>query len=266
MDKKREQLKPIGVFDSGVGGLTVLATAAKLLPQESFIYYGDSANAPYGSKSVEEVRELSLRAAQQLAERGCKALVIACNTATSAAATMLRELLPMPVVGMEPAVKPAVTHGGKILVMATPLTVRERKFLELCARCGTDNSNLLVLPCSGLVELVERGETDGAAAEAALRALFAGIDLAGVTAVVLGCTHYLYLWQTLSKVLPPGVTLVHGNRGTARQLARLLDADGLLNPGQAGGRGVEYLSSGGSDAVERMKQYYQFAEKMEGFL
>lgn len=265
MNKKPMHKKPIGVFDSGVGGLTVLASAVKLLPGELFVYFGDTANAPYGNKSVEEVRELSVRAAKMLLEHDCKALVVACNTATSAAAPLLREMLDIPVIGMEPAVKPAVTRGGKVLVMATPLTVGEKKFKDLCARCGADNGNMLVLPCPGLVELVEQGEISGPIAEKALRTLFAGVDLEGVTAVVLGCTHYLFLQRALAAILPAGVELVDGNLGTVRQLDRLLTDNGLKSSGQASGCCVEFLSSGGADAVARMKQYYQFAyEEMEG--
>jgi glutamate racemase len=251
--------QPIGFFDSGVGGLTVLALAVKLLPGESFIYFGDTANAPYGSKSVDEVRQLSLNAAKLLHDRGCKAMVVACNTATSAAVSLLRETLPFPVIGMEPAVKPALERGGKVLVMATPLTLREEKFRSLCERCGADDEHVVVVPCPGLVEMVERGETEGSEVERTLRQLFAGVDLEGITGVVLGCTHYLFLRKTLSRLLPDNVEFINGNLGTVRQLTRILAKEGLLNGDSPCGNPIEFLSSGGCDSVELYKALFQIA-------
>jgi glutamate racemase len=258
MEKDEMCGKPIGVFDSGVGGLTVLATAVKLLPKESFIYFGDTANAPYGSRSADDVRQLSLAAATRLYEQGCKALVVACNTATGAAVTSLRELLPIPIIGMEPALKPALERGGKILVMATPLTLREEKFRRLCTRCGADQHNAVVLPCPGLVEMVERGETQGPEMEHVLAKLLAGVDMDGVTAVVLGCTHYLFLRTALARMLPAGTAFIDGNYGTTRQLERILKQKGLLCEEQTTST-IKFISSGGNDAVRLLKKLYQSA-------
>ncbi|MDW7652465.1 MAG: glutamate racemase [Bacillota bacterium] len=258
MSQVKEREKLIGVFDSGVGGLTVLALAAKLLPAENYIYFGDTAHAPYGSRSKEEVRRLSLAAAEMLCNRGCKALVVACNTATSAAVRELREIYSVPVIGMEPAVKPALQRGGKVLVMATPLTLKEEKFKRLCSSCGADQDNVTVLPCPGLVEMVERGETEGPLVEQTLARLFAGVDLEGITAVVLGCTHYLFLKKALSRILPVGVEFVDGNLGTVKQLTRLLEANKLLRDGTVAGN-VELLSSGGNSSIVIFKKLYQIA-------
>jgi glutamate racemase len=264
MNKEGLCNQPIGFFDSGAGGLTVLAAAVKRLPRESFLYYGDTAHAPYGSRSADEVRELSMAAGAMLYSRGCKALVVACNTATSAAVVSLRETLPIPVIGMEPAVKPAMQRGGRILVMATPLTLREEKFKRLCSRCGADEQNVIILPCPGLVEMVEQGKTWGAEVEQVLWKLFEGVDLDGVTAVVLGCTHYLFLRRALARLLPRDTAFVDGNDGTVRQLQWILQKNGLLCEGQPSGT-VELLSSGGEDAVHLFEKLYDSAIKeMEG--
>lgn len=254
--------KPIAFFDSGVGGLTVLALAEKLLPGECFVYFGDTAHAPYGGRSVDEVRLFSMQAAQMLAERGIKALVVACNTATSAAVQVLRETFPFPVIGMEPAVKPAMERGGKVLVMATPLTLKEEKFKRLCSRCGVDDEHVVVCPCPGLVEIVEQGKLEGPEVERTLRELLSGVDLHGVSAIVLGCTHYGYLRKALARLLPPDVEFINGNLGTVRQLARVLERDGLLQQEQGSPCEIEFLSSGGDDAVRLFKELYMIA-KME---
>ena len=259
--------RPIGFFDSGAGGLTVLASAVRCLPGESFLYFGDTAHAPYGGRTVEDVRKLSVQAAEMLCRRGCKALVVACNTATSAAVHVLRDMLAIPVIGMEPAVKPALACGGKVLVMATPLTLKEEKFKALCHRCGADEKNVIVLPCPGLVEMVERGETQGPAVEMLLAQLFSGVDLDGVAAVVLGCTHYLFLRRALVRVLPLGVRFVDGNMGTVKQLARVLASESLLVKASSYQKTeIEILSSGGDSSVRLFKELYETAlAEMEGF-
>ncbi|MEA5067560.1 MAG: glutamate racemase, partial [Christensenellaceae bacterium] len=154
--------RPIGVFDSGVGGVSVLRSLVRVLPGERYLYYGDTRNAPYGDRAEAEIRSLTRAAAERLLGQGVKALVIACNTATSAAAEALRCALDIPVIGMEPALKPAaLARGrGKVLVMATAATLRQGKFRALMERYGRD---ALVAPCPGLMEFVERGELDSPA-------------------------------------------------------------------------------------------------------
>ena len=158
---------PIGVFDSGVGGISVLRELVAQMPNENYIFFGDSKNAPYGTKTLEEVQKLTCADAEYLLSRGVKALVVACNTATSAAIRILREkYADMPVIGIEPALKPAVHAGGhpRVLVMATPMTLREEKFHALMQRFESD-AEILRLPCSGLVEYVEQGVLEGAELE-----------------------------------------------------------------------------------------------------
>lgn len=252
------QEKPIAFFDSGAGGLTVLALAARLLPAENFLYYGDTANAPYGTKDKEEVRALSMRAAEFLLAKGCKALVVACNTATSAAVDLLRETFPLPIVGMEPAIKPALAEGGKVLVMATPLTLREEKFRRLYDRYATAKDEVTLLPCPGLVELIESGIIAGPALENFLRGLFSEVDTSGIATVVLGCTHYLFIKATLQKMLP-GVKFIDGNLGTVRQLKRVLTAGKLLRSGPNPARQVEILASGGEQSLVLLQKLYKIA-------
>jgi glutamate racemase len=254
-----ERGKPVGLFDSGVGGLTVLAAAVQLLPAEDFVYYGDTANAPYGEKTKEEVRTLSVRIADMLLNRGCKAIVVACNTATSAAVDLLREVLPVPVIGMEPAIKPALAGGGRVLVMATPLTLQEEKFRDLCRRYCPDGDKIAILPCPGLVELIERGETSGPEVDATLRKLFSAVDLTGVSSVVLGCTHYLFVRDALRRLLPPGTKIYDGNYGTVRQLQRVLEHNNLLRPERERSGNVEFLTSGGRPSLLLFRQLYRLA-------
>ncbi len=241
--------KPIGVFDSGVGGISTLKEMIRQLPGEHFLYYGDMKNAPYGTKTPEEVRRCVGGVVDHLLEKGIKALVIACNTATSAAAAQLRSELTIPVIGMEPALKPAheLRKDGAILVMATPLTLEQEKFSRLMQRYG---DGAIKVPCPGLMELVEEEKTEEAIRY--LRATFAGFDLEKVDAVVLGCTHYVFLREIIRDLLPEHIALTDGNAGTARQLRRVLAARDLLNPGKQGS--VQLETSGAEHQLETMRR------------
>ena len=212
--------RPIGVFDTGVGGISVLKVLNKIMPHECFFYYGDTKNAPYGERAEEDIRRLTLSAANHLMDKKIKALVIACNTATSAAAETLRAQLNIPVVGMEPALKPAACEHttGKILVMATSATLRQKKFLRLMEIYGKD---ALLVSCPGLMEFAERGELNSAALNAYLTERFAPYRHEDVDAIVLGCTHYVFLKQAIGAQWP-GTPLFDGNTGTARRLQSLL--------------------------------------------
>ena len=228
---------PIGVFDSGVGGISVLRELVALMPHENYIFYGDSLHAPYGTKSLEEVRRLSCADADYLLEQGVKALVVACNTATSAAVKTLRQQYgDMPVIGIEPALKPAVLSGEhpRVLVMATPMTLREEKFHQLMERFR-EHAEILPLPCPGLVEFVERGELTGERLARFLTGLFAPYQSEPVDCVVLGCTHYPFVQDTIQQVLGSGVKIFDGGAGTARETHRRLAECGLLNPQNAQG-------------------------------
>lgn len=231
-DVKENSLRPIGVFDSGVGGISVLRELVALMPNENYIFYGDSKNAPYGTKTLAEVQKLTCRDAEYLYGQKVKALVVACNTATSAAIRILRERYPdIPVIGIEPALKPAVLfrENPRVLVMATPMTLREEKFGKLMHRF-CDQARILPLPCPGLVEFVERGELESKELEAFLRELFREYIENPVDAVVLGCTHYPFVRGMIQKVLGPQVMIFDGGAGTARETRRKLAEAGMLNP------------------------------------
>ena len=236
---------PIGVFDSGVGGISVLRHLVREMPEEQFLYFGDSANAPYGTRPAEEIRELTFRAAQHLLDRGCKALVLACNTATSVAAKELRLALPDTVIiGIEPALKPAALRfpGGTVGVIATPATLRDgSKFTRLLAKYESE-CTVIKLPAPGLVELVECGKADSPETEALLRPLLAPWQ-DQLDGLVLGCTHYPFARPVIEKLLPK-TELFDGGAGTARHTRRRLAEAGLLR--EAGKGGVIFENSCGA--------------------
>ena len=238
-----DRFSPIGVFDSGVGGVSVLGELARTLPYEDFLYYGDNLHAPYGTKPEAEVLGYVRGVMDHLIARDVKAVVIACNTATSVAAAALRSELALPIIGMEPALKPAAEQrrGGQILVLATPMTLRLPKFQALYARYG---EGAVPLPCPGLMELVETQAFDQA--RRYLLEHFLAYDMSTVDAVVLGCTHYVFLRPILQEILPPHVLILDGNAGTARQLARVLEQRELLN--RTGGS-IRLETSGDSASV-----------------
>lgn len=220
---------PIGVFDSGLGGLSVVHTLQKLLPNENIIYFGDSARNPYGTRSKEEVRKFSFEIVEQMKKQNVKAIVIACNTATSAAANELRSAYDFDIVGMEPALKPAalMKTPSNIAVWATNLTLHQEKFARLARRFASDHK-IIDVACSKLVELVEADQLDqGDKVDAALHDYLEQSKDAEF--IVLGCTHFLFYKNRLQKLVEPGLQIVDGNEGTVRHLAALLDAKGLLN-------------------------------------
>ena len=244
--------RPVGLLDSGLGGISVLGEALRQLPNEDYVYYGDTANAPYGDKAPEEVLGLVHQAVERLIELRCKAIVIACNTATSVSAGKLRQELALPIIGMEPALKPAsqLPGGGKILVMATRVTLALPKFQALMAQYGRD---AVPVPCPGLMECVERGELEGPQVTALLRQLLGPWLSQPVKAVVLGCTHYPFLRKAIAALFPEGTPLIDGNAGSVRQLRRRLEEEGLLSNRQEPGR-VTFLSSSEDPSVLQRMQ------------
>ena len=237
----------IGVFDSGVGGISVLQALVRELPCESFLYYGDSAHAPYGEKTTEEVLELSRSIVAKLLDAGCKAIVIACNTATSAAGEQLRLEHPsIPIIGVEPALKPAVlaTRDGDVLVMATPMTVRLEKFQRLMDEWGS-KARVHAVPCEGLAARIEQGRLGDADLTELIDSLVGGYANR-VDSVVLGCTHYPFVVNQIKAVLGE-VPFFDGGEGTARQLRRRLVECELLNPNEHEG-GVQFFSSKATSA------------------
>ncbi|MGE5473252.1 MAG: glutamate racemase [Ignavibacteriales bacterium] len=219
---------PVGVFDSGIGGITVLANIIRTLPGQRFIYFGDTKNAPYGTKDSETILKHTMNAADFLLDKGIKALVVACNTATSAGINKLRETLSIPVIGMEPALKLAVDNGngGSIAVMATSLTIRERKFNHLMENFSS-KADVIPVACPGLVELIEAGEWGGPSIHSYLKEKFLDKDIEKITDVVLGCTHYIFIKKAVKDFFGNKVNVLDGNEGTARHLKRVLVSEGL---------------------------------------
>ncbi len=240
-----KQTAPIAVFDSGVGGISVLKEMVKIMPHEDFIYYGDSKNAPYGTKSLEEVRRLTIMHTQELLGQGAKAVAIACNTATSAAVRVLRQMYPdLPLVGIEPALKPAVLSGKNptVLVMATPMTIREEKFHKLLERYE-DQATIYPLPCPGLMEYVESGHANSPEVLEFLEHLLGEYRDKGVDAIVLGCTHYPFVRWAVQEVMGPEVKIFDGGEGTAREMLRRITVADLCNPQQDRIGKVTFMSS-----------------------
>ncbi len=247
----------VGVFDSGVGGISVLRQLAETLPNENFAYFGDSANAPYGEKSREQVVRLSRSIVDQLLDEGAKAIVIACNTATSAAAAELRaDYAHVPIIGVEPALKPATLTPGvkRILVMATPITLRLDKYQQLAEKWGSGHE-VISAPCPGLAARIERGNLDSSDVFELLEQLI-GSYAGAVDAVVLGCTHYPFITRQIREVIGD-VPLFDGARGTALQLQRKLAERGLLSKSSGPGR-VEFLSSKpGADEIALYERFFR---------
>lgn len=237
------------VFDSGVGGISVLRQLRKRMPDEKFLYFGDSANAPYGSRPTEQVRKLTLDAVAALTARyPIKAIVVACNTATAAAIEALRaSYAGCIVVGIEPALKLAADHHptGHIGVMATEVTLREEKFDHLAHRFDKD-CVIDKIPAPGLVERIEAGEGDSAATLCYLRELLRPY-IGKLDALVLGCTHYPFVKHNIQAVLGPRTEVVHGGEGTARETERRLAKAGLLHEGK--GETLLLSSAAGSEAI-----------------
>lgn len=222
----------IAVFDSGVGGISVLRQLRKVMPNERYLYFGDSANAPYGTKSLQEVQRLALSVAQRLVAQGVKALVVACNTATAVAIDVLRETYPdLIVVGIEPALKVGADKypGGHIGVMATPVTLEGEKFHRLLDRF-TDQCRVSLISAPGLADLVEEGMQNSPQGEVLLRRLLEPYR-GKLDALVLGCTHYPFAQKMIQKILGSETELLDGGEGTAAQTKHLLESKGLLYEG-----------------------------------
>ena len=248
---------PIAVFDSGMGGISVLREMVRLMPEEDFIYFGDSKNAPYGTKSMEEVKSLTLNNIAYLLDRyHAKAIGVACNTATSAAVRTLRQMYPdVPLVGVEPAIKPAVNSGDhpRVLVMATPYTIDGEKFQNL-KKIYEESATIYPLPCPGLMEFVERGELYGQDLEDFLHKLMDPYLKKGVDGIVLGCTHYPFVADTIQKIAGNEVTIFDGSFGTARELLRRITAAGL-NQEKSHKGDVTFLNSSGDPGRIRLSRF-----------
>jgi glutamate racemase len=238
----------IGVFDSGVGGLSVLRSIRAALPAENLLYIADSAHAPYGDLSPEHIRDRSERITRHLVEHGAKAVVVACNTATAIAVEHLRTLYSLPIVAIEPAVKPAVhrTASGTVGVLATSATLASPRYAALLARYG-DRARVVAQACPGLVERVEQGDWDCEATRRLLRDYVTPLLGAGADQLVLGCTHYPFLRGLIEEIAGPGIEVLETGPAVAAELGRRLAAAAMLATEGAGE--VRFLTSGDPERV-----------------
>jgi glutamate racemase len=250
---------PIGVFDSGLGGLSVLRQLQSELPRESIIYAADSRYCPYGERSIAEICERSFEMMDFLVRAGAKIVVVACNTASAAAIELLRKMFDVPVIAMEPAVKPAValSRSGKIAVLATPSTAASERLRSLIARFG-EGFDIRPIGVAGLADCVEAGTFDGPAVRSLLADLVAGQIGEGVDVVILGCTHYPFVDATIRDLAGPSVRVVDSGNAVARRTRDVLMNSGLLN-GIGSTPDVEFHTTGDPERVapivERMVGY-----------
>jgi len=243
---------PIGVFDSGVGGISVLREIRRELPHEDLLYVADSRHAPYGEKPAEAIVQRAMAVTEFLVAQGAKAVVVACNTATGAAAVALRRHYRIPIVAMEPAVKPAVarTRSGVVGVLATSQTLASHNFVSLVGRFN-GGAEVLVQPCPGLVERIELGDLDGAQTRALLEDYLTPLLDQGADTLVLGCTHYPHLRPLIADLAGPRVLVMDSGAAVARQVRRRLEEASLLAPEE--GLGTErFWTSGQADLARAL--------------
>jgi glutamate racemase len=233
------------VFDSGLGGLSVVREVRTLMPAEDVIYYADSAYCPYGTRSADEITARCLAIAGELVELGAKALTLACNTACAVALPEVRARFDVPVVGLEPAVKPAtrLTRTQQVAVLATPVTAASQRLANLIRDYAID-VEVTTVPAPGLVELVEAGETDGPGVEEALRPLLEPLLARETDVVVLGCTHYPFLRAEIQRLVGPEVRIVDSGEAIARRLRSVLEERGLRRDSAAHDGVISVLTSG----------------------
>lgn len=254
----------IGFFDSGIGGITVLYEALKIMPHEDYLYYADTENVPYGIKPKNEVRKYIIDAAEFIAKHGVKALVVACNTATSIAIEDLRNRYDFPIIGMEPAVKPAVEKhqesSKRVLVTATPLTLKEEKLKNLITKLDSEHI-VDLLPLPGLVDFAEKFEFDEQAVLPYLKEQLSGYDMDNYETVVLGCTHFPLYRDMFSKLIPERVDIIDGNTGTVKNLNNKLE---LMNRTNEGSGKISFYNSG-HEVTDRVKlgKYFVLFERLK---
>ncbi len=248
-----QKINPIGVFDSGVGGLSVLRAIRELLPSQPVIYLADQAHVPYGVRSLEEVRQFSHAVTRYLLMMGCRLIVVACNTASVAALKSLREeFLNIPFVGMEPAVKPAAeqTHSRVVGVLATYATFQGQMYNSVVERFA-QGVTLLQDHCPGLVAQIEKGEFNSPTTERILRNALEPMMEKGVDTVVMGCTHYPFVIPLIKKITGPDVQVIDPAPAIARQVKRLLENRGWMPPAELAA-GVKFITTGDAEEFSRL--------------
>ncbi len=242
-----DKMRPIGIFDSGLGGISVLKEMKQMMPNEHFIYYGDSKYAPYGTRDKKYISDRCKSICDYFMERNVKAIVIACNTATSASATMLRNTYNVPIIGMEPALKVAASKDTKqhIAVLATPLTLKEEKFQHLLDHYGSDH-HIEKIPCPELVEIIEQDDLDNEPRiHNQIQSYFHNVDINTLDSIVLGCTHFVF-FRSYFKQYFPHVEIIDGNNGTSRHVKHILEEKAMLNDSEYGQ--IEILNSSDDQA------------------
>lgn len=258
----------IGIFDSGIGGLSTLHQAMITLPEVDYCFYADTDHVPYGERTVEEIRGFVDHAVGFLVDKGCEAICLACNTATSAAITMVRQKYGIPVIGIEPAVKPAIAHckDKRVLVIATPVTAKEPKLHNLVMKYDYDHK-VDIVPMPGLVRLAQDGIFTGDKVLNYIHKAFADLNLSDYSELVLGCTHFNYFKDTFAKIFPDDVEIIDGNLGVAKHLRNTIINTGLITEEELKGRGsVTYYYSDrkieDKDELEHIKALHQRLELM----
>ena len=258
-DETMTDNRPIGVFDSGIGGLSTLKTMATILPNESFIFLGDSKNAPYGDKEKDQILQLSRNNVEFLLNKGVKAIVIACNTATSAAKAELMAEYNLPIIGIEPALKPAVEDGNKdILVLGTALTMKLTKFQAQYHRFE-DQTQIDLKPLPGLVDIIETGVVSGPQISNFLTANLSEFDADKIDGVVLGCTHYPFVRNSIQEFFPKA-SFYDGFLGVTKMLKRKLD-EGELNTDSKTAGHIDFYST--EDTPEEIARYQKMFEQYQ---
>ena len=245
------QTNPIGVFDSGVGGLSVLRAMREQMPAENIIYFGDQGHVPYGPRPMEQIQSFSEGITKFLLTRNSKLIVVACNTASAAALTYLRQRFPdLIFVGMEPAVKPAAetTKTGKVGVLATPATFQGALYASVVERFGA-GVELFQHTCPGLVSQIENGDLDSNVTRAILKNALGPMLEKNIDTVVLGCTHYPFVIPLIEKIVGDDVRVIDPAPSVAKQAKRLLEAEGIRNSSITKGN-IQYFTSGGVSVVE----------------
>ena len=246
--------RPIGIFDSGVGGISVLKHIHALLPHEDLIYLADSKHAPYGNKTAQEITQRCLILSDDLLQKNVKAIVVACNTATAAAIDALRETFDIPIIGMEPAVKPAAeaSRNGVIGVLATVGTLKSAQFAALLESYGR-NVKVITQACVGLVECIERGELDTPETKALIRQYCLPLLAEGADTIVLGCTHYPFVKEIIQDIVGEEITLIDTGAAVAKQLKQQLKDKDLLSNSQLNGN-VSFWTNSELENAERVTE------------
>lgn len=252
-----EQNRPIGIFDSGVGGTSIWKEIHQLLPFEDTIFLADSKNAPYGNKSAEEILQLSIKNTERLLEMGCKIIVVACNTATTNAILALRENYNIPFIGIEPAIKPAAlqTASKSIGILATKGTLSSALFHQTSSTLAK-NISVVEIIGEGLVQLIEAGEIESAAMTELLKKYVSPMLAAKVDYIVLGCTHYPYIIPTLRKLIPKDIKIIESGEAVARQTKNVLRENTLLND-SAEIPNLQFLSNANSKTLRFLLKSYE---------